>query len=193
VNSDLRHLAEQALKPLKQWSRNCHAASVALVKSGAIPGARVARGSCRVVPGQHSWVTIGDPYASNVVILDPTLWSYTLISPEVYVGNRNKWNYRPHGSGSIFTWGRPPEAKGRVVKLKPPAGGWSADAKTFLEMLGPLDEEGWKVLAHAPVQGWPAAEILSQLYGHPVLGVFIPVDIVGMVIGEDCNGLYPRS
>lgn len=189
----LKMAAEKVLAPMSQWKDRCHEASVALVRSGVIKGARVARGSCRLVPSQHSWVVLGDPYLTATVILDPTLWGHTRVSPEVWIGKRNRWGHRPHGAGNIYDWGRPNPPTGKVITLTPPKGGWSGIAESFLKQLGPLDFEGWRVLTQAPVQGWPATEILTQLRKHPQLGAFIPIDIVGMVIGDECGGLYPRS
>lgn len=191
--SGYKRLAEGALAPMKRWSKQCHAASVRLVESGVIPGARVARGTCRMVPGQHSWVCIGDPYADNVLILDPTLWSYTGVAAEVWVGERKRFNHRPFGYGNIFAWGRPPNCKlKQAVSLPEPEGGWTSAAKTFLEMLGPIDMDGWRILAHAPVQGWPATEIMTQMCRHSEsMRMMIPVDIRGMVCNE-VTELYPK-
>lgn len=189
---ELQRAAEAALAPVQQWHHQCHAASVALVESGAIKGACVARGSCKVVGSQHSWVALGDPYLGTTVIVDPTLWSYTGISPEVYVGSWNKWHHRPRGCMSIYEWGRPAPAKGAVVVLQPPKGGWSAIAKSFLDSLGPLDLEGWQLMANAPVLGWPATEIMKQMSEHPKIKAHIPIDIAGMVLGE-VSDIYPRS
>lgn len=49
----------RALEPLDRWAQQCHAASLELVRSEVLPGSRVARGSCPLVPGQHSWVVVG--------------------------------------------------------------------------------------------------------------------------------------
>lgn len=191
---DLKHTAERALEPMRQWGQRCHEASVALVSSGAIRGLQVARGTCMAIGGQHSWVTMGDPYNIHTIILDPTLWSYTSVAPEVYVGNANKWRHRPKGSGDIFMWGRPPEVPERkAYRLKPPKRGWSPHALQFLMVLGPIDLDGWRMMANAPVQGWPATEIMTQMFADEKIKAFIPADIVGMVIGNECGGLYPRS
>lgn len=64
---------------LEAWAQQCHAASVRLVNSGVFGGqfVRVARGGCRGVFGQHSWVVVGrDCYADDALIVDATLWSY---------------------------------------------------------------------------------------------------------------------
>jgi hypothetical protein len=193
LTMDLQKAVEEVLAPLDQWSKRCHEASVTLVESRIIQGMRIARGSCIAVPGQHSWVTVGDPYSSQSLVVDPTLWSYRGTTAKVFIGMREVWKHTPHGSGNIFKWGRPPQATGPVIELEPPAEGWSWDARVFLEILGPLDHAGWSLLAHAPVQGWPSREILTQLLKHPTLGPRIPIDIVGMVIGSECNGLYPQS
>lgn len=190
---ELQSLAQEVLAPMRQWENRCHEASVKLVASGVIKGLRVARGSCRLVPSQHSWAVLGNPYDKGALILDPTLWSHTRVSPEVFVGTGKKWGHKPHGSGSIFEFGRPPLPTGKIVKLAPPKEGWSTAAKGFLAVIGPLDFEGWSVLAHCPVGGWPSKEILGQLRKHPQLGNFIPIDIVGMLLEDTCGDLYPRS
>lgn len=190
----LRRTAQTALEPMKQWHHRCHEASIALVLSGKIKGLRVARGVCRVVGGQHSWCVIGDPYDEKAVILDPTLWSYTNIAPEVFVGDRKRWGHKPFGTGNIFTWGRPPEVPERkAYRIKPPKGGWSPAARVFFQVLGHIDLEGWRVLAHAPVQGWPAEEVLRAMSRHSEeLRMAIPVDIRGMLLDE-VPDLYPKS
>lgn len=190
---ELRHTAERALEPMRQWHHQCHAATCALVSSGVIKGLRVARGTCMNVGGQHSWAVMGDPYDKEALILDPSLWSYMSISPEVYVGTYKKWKHRPHGDRSIFEWGKPPEATGKVIVLQPPKGGWSEEAAEFLSMLGHLDLEGWRLLAHAPVRGWPAKEILGAMHKRPDIGGYIPIDIVGMLLDAAGRDIFPRS
>ncbi|MCY3933542.1 MAG: hypothetical protein OXH70_17670 [Acidobacteria bacterium] len=47
---------------LEPWAKNCHAASLEFVRSEVAPDdARVARGFCSGVGGQHSWGVIGGP------------------------------------------------------------------------------------------------------------------------------------
>ena len=182
LDTSLRIRAENILGPMEPWAFQCHAASVWLVKHGL--GDRVARGTCSGVGGQHSWVVFGDPYHPETII-DPTMWSYNPDVKGVWVGGPGR--HRPHGSGSIWSWGRPENAKGEPVELTPRQP-WSVEARRFLAMLGPLDEEGWKVMAHAPVGGgWPAAEIIDALCESGMQG-YVPIDIIGML--TDRNPAY---
>jgi hypothetical protein len=80
----------------------------------------------------------------------------------------------------------------KAYRLQPPEGGWSAHAKEFLKVLGPIDLHGWHILANAPVQGWPAREIMAQMQKDPNLRAHIPIDIVGMVL-DAVPDLYPKS
>lgn len=196
----LRALATEILAPrdgsgsLAQWAFNCHAASAQLVKTEAFQNevgpCRVARGACVGVAGQHSWVVLGDNcYNDRATIVDPTLWSYDESVKGVWVGSYRDKLHRPHGKGSIFRWGRPDPAIGPEVKLtptKPLSGG----AQAFLELLGPLDKNGWRILAHAPVEGWPAGEIIEAMLDTEGLSQWIPIDIVGMVTDRNPEGLY---
>jgi hypothetical protein len=182
---------DAALSPLGQWVQQCHAASVRLVQSGAIPGARVARGTCRGVGAQHSWVVAGhDVYAHDAQIIDPTLWSYDKSVVGIWYGSAKDGRHIPHGGrGSIWTYGRPAPARGPVVKLTPkvPLGG---EALRFLDMLGPLDRDGWMILAQSPVTGWPAAEIIAAMDDTKVLTALVPIDRLGMLTDRNPGGLY---
>lgn len=180
-------------KPLTAFAHQCHAASIQLVKSGYFgPKARVLRGTCRGVMGQHSWVGICDKtevYRHNIYVYDPTLWSYTGADPEVWEGKAITLGHRPHGHGSIFQWGRPDHPTDKVIDLAAPEGGWSPQAETFLDMLGPLDRRGWMVLFDAPMGDWPASEILEQA-SKTELAPFIPIDRLGMLTDLNPSGLY---
>ncbi|MEO6157149.1 MAG: hypothetical protein ABIQ39_05915 [Ilumatobacteraceae bacterium] len=183
---------EAAIGPLKKWSHQCHAASLAVVKSGVLgEPARVARGSCPGVAGQHSWVVLGnDCYVYDAIVIDPTLWSYDDRVDGLWVGNADERPHRPHGAGDIFDWGKPTSYGGEAIKLRP-ARALSADAKRFLRMLGPLDRRGWMELAsHAPVEGWPAGEILTAVENTPELAALVPVDRIGMLTDLNPGGLY---
>ena len=224
---------EEALAPLEHWSCNCHAASLALVKSGAIGEfARVARGwadgaygmwhnsrclrsfasadlarkprrkaglsslqsqfwgprGTAAVIGQHSWVVVGkDCYDRDARIIDPTLWSYRDDIEGIWTGTLKDGLHSPHGAGSIWNWGRPETGGGEPVELEfktlP-----SADCRRFLDLLGPLDAHGWKMLAHAPVEGWPAAEILPAI--NDTVAEVVPIDLIGMLTDRNPGGLY---
>ena len=163
----LRKQAKTVLDPLDHWATQCHAASVELVKSDGYEQARVARGTCTGVFGQHSWVVLGnDCYDDDAVIVDPTLWSYDESVKGVWVGSYRDGKHEPHGKGSIWRWGRPNEASEEPMELTPRQP-WSREAQRFLGLLGPLDMKGWIQLAHAPVEGWPAGEIIDALCETP--------------------------
>jgi hypothetical protein len=188
MNDYFRDVAGQVLAPLDGWAHQCHTASLKLAQSGHFGVCRVARGSCEGVGGQHSWLVLSnDCYHPTATIIDPTLWSYDQTVQGVWVGTANV-RHRPHGAGSIWAWGRPNEATGPVVELTPRKP-FSRSARGFLEMLGPLDEAGWIALAHAPVEGWPAGEIIDAIC-ESGMEVYVPIDIVGMVTDRNPQGLY---
>lgn len=176
--------------PQEEWALQCHAMSLKLVRSGLLPsGARVARGGTRKVRGQHSWAVLGDPYDPAATVVDITLWSYDPTAPIVYVAKGSDRPHVPHGSGSIWKWGRPPEPVSEVLELD---GDLSPVASDFLRLASPtgLDYRGWMFLANAPVEGWPAREILTAMSKSPRLAAAIPIDILGMVTDCNPNELY---
>lgn len=79
-------------RPLVAFRFRCHEASLALVRSGVLPeGARVARGSCPGVGGQHSWVVLGgDCYDRKAQVIDPTLWCYDNAVREIWKGRADE-------------------------------------------------------------------------------------------------------
>lgn len=175
---------------LHEFAYNCHAASIALVKKGI--GTRVARGTTPGVAGQHSWVVFGDDcYAKDARVIDPTLWSY--VSPDdppfIWEGVASDRPHRPHGHGSIWEWGRPDYPTGDIIEL-PLSDPFAPDAERFLAILGPLDMNGWRQLAHAPVEGWPSGKIFAAMAAVPEIAQWIPIDILGMVTDLNPGGLY---
>jgi hypothetical protein len=185
-----REAITKLFDPLKPWHHQCHGASIHLVKSGLIDGpCRVARGACEGVGGQHSWVVLGnDCYDEKAEIIDPTLWSYDSEVEGIWYGSYADGRHTPHGKGWIWAWGRPDSPRGPVIELTPRRP-FSQRAQDFLDMLGPLDRQGWSVLAHAPVGGWPAGEIIDAMC-ESGLDAVIPIDIVGMVTDRNPQGLY---
>lgn len=179
-------------RPFASWASQCHMVSLAMVQSDLFePGeARVARGSCKGVGGQHSWVVVGwDVYAPAAVIVDPTLWSYDPSVKEIWHGRADLGRHRPHGSGSIWEWGCPEAGGGPVVELTPSTP-LSDAARDFLAMTGPLDRRGWAILSGAPVQGWPAREIITAMLETEKVAALVPVDIVGMLTDQNPGNLY---
>lgn len=191
MDLDIKALA-QALAPMDRWHHQCHAASIAAVRSGVLPKARVARGTCRGVGGQHSWVVVGDDvYAPDAQIVDPTLWSYDSTVAGIWTGTAKNGRHVPAGGlGDIWSWGRPAPARESPIRLTP-AQPLSPDAEMFLDMLGPLDRHGWMMLAsNAPVRGWPAAEIIAAMDDTPELTAYVPIDRLGMLTDRNPGGLY---
>jgi len=169
---------------------NCHVVSLAIVQSGVYPKARVARGWAPGIDSQHSWVAIwGDPYDSTGGIIDATRWSYDDRIPGVWLGTLAESGYRPHGAGHFMTAGMPHNHGGREVRLivNHPL---SADAVDFLRILGPLDYSGWAEVAHLPVEGWPAREIIGAMLDTPQVAVLVPIDIAGMITDRNPQGIY---
>lgn len=176
-------------RPLDEYAHRCHAASIQLVKSGIFGSScRVARGFCPGVPGQHSWVVVGDDcYDKTATVVDATLWSYDETVDDVWVGLASERPHQPHGTGNIFAWGKPVHRGGETIKLTAEL---SPAATKFLGMVGPLDYEGWRTLSNAPVEGWPAAEIMAAIYDDARL-TDPPIDIVGMLTDRLPNLYLP--
>jgi hypothetical protein len=188
---ELAERAAEVLKPLGKWSHQCHAASLALVRAGI--GSRVARGFCTGITGQHSWAVVGmDCYDPDAPVIDPTLWSWRKDVRGVYVGDRARYGHTPHGDASIWGWGKPVSKGGPVIELTPKTP-LSESAEAFLELIGPLDRDGWFTLSHAPALGWPAGEIFAAMDDTEAVSHFVPVDMLGMLTERNPDGLYlPR-
>lgn len=188
-------LTEQAVseiigEPFESTRHRCHQVSLAIVRSGAIPGSRVARGMCDGVASQHSWVVVGDCYAPRAPIVDATLWSYDDAINGVWHGDTANGRHRAHGSqGTIWTYGRPAPPTEEPITLTPQET-LSARAREFLQMVGPLDRVGWSVLARSPVAGWPAGEILAAMDDTLAVRALVPIDRLGMLTDRNPAGLY---
>lgn len=178
--------------PVAEWAKSCHAISAAVVRAQIVKG-RVARGFCEGVPGQHSWVVLGDNcYDPDARVLDLTLWSYVEDEPVVWLGYADERPHRPHGAGSIWEWGKPAAGDGPPLGLTPAAAAnLSPAARDFLDLLGPLDRKGWHtLLSAAPVEGWPAGEILAAADATHALAALVPIDRLGMLTDLNPGGLY---
>lgn len=176
------------LDSFEDTARDCHSVSIRLVNAG-VPG-RVARGSCQGVGSQHSWIVLGpDVYAPDARIIDATLWSYDDEVEGVWHGTARDGLHVPHGAGSIWEYGQPQSSGGPIIELvtREPL---SSDAQLFLDLLGPLDVRGWAMLAHAPVGGWPAEEIIGVMYDTPALSALVPIDVVGNLTDRNPGDLY---
>jgi hypothetical protein len=186
----IEKVAEAIAWPSQGWAHRCHEVSLAIVKAKLWPGSRVGRGWSQGVIGQHSWVVVGDDcYAADALIVDPTLWSYDETVTGIWYGSAEDGRHVPHGAGNIWRYGRPQDRTGPAIELVVKV---SPMAEHFLQLAGPdgLDDRGWAFLAHAPVGGWPAAEILAAMADTPGLGTLIPVDRLGMLTNRNPGGLY---
>lgn len=182
--------ATESLGDMVQWRNQCHAASLHVVRSGALgPEARVARGFHGLVSSQHSWVAVGYPYSTNVFIFDPTLWCHAGKLPVPMYGTWVELGmmHWPKGLGHYTRNGPIPAATEDPVDLGCEL---SVDAQRFLDRIGPLDWRGWHHIATMPVEGWPAAEIIGAMRKNPKLKGFPPIDVVGMLTDENPNELY---
>lgn len=190
--------------PPTEWHGQCHAVSLAIVRAGIIPHARVARGTCRGVRGQHSWIVgptangrLGDCYADNAVIIDPTLFAYRDDVEGVYAlhADVDGWHV-PHGKGPhIMNHGRPPKPRpdgpGPIDLSGEAMAEMDADARSWINtMFGPLDRDGWTHLAHTTVIGWPAEQIVRAMALDRRLWTLIPIDRVGMLTALNPGDLY---
>jgi hypothetical protein len=187
-----RTAIRRALAPLDRWSKQCHGASLELVRSEVLPeGARVARGTCRGVGGQHSWVVLGNPYDPGARIIDPTLWSYDKTVKGIWYGSATDGRHVPFGGGrgEIWDWGRPADPTGPTIELTP-SFELSSAATGFLRVLGPLDRTGWMTLTQAPMLGWPAGEIIAAMDDTEELAVLVPIDLLGMLTDRNPGGMY---
>jgi len=181
-------------RPWKETAFDCHATSLGIIRSGVIPTSykpRVARGWCTGVGSQHSWIVLGgDCYDEKAMVIDATLWSYDDHVKGVYHGEARNRPHRPHGSGSIWDYGQPPAATEEPIHLAT-EDKLSDGALLFLGMAGyPFDFKGWTVLAHAPVQHWPAGEVFAAMADTPRLNFLVPIDILGMTTDRNPNELY---
>lgn len=181
----------EAIGGLEKWAKQCHAGSLALVRSGIMPeGSRVARGWHDMINSQHSWAVAGDPYDEDAVIIDVTLWSWTgQPVPGIAIGTMKELgNCKPHGYGSIWDYGCPAPPEDEIITLDYE---WSPEAQRFFDLIGyGLDRRGWSVLANAPVGDWPAKEIITAMNADDRINALIPVDIVGMITDENPGELY---
>lgn len=179
-------IAERIGMPMAEWKHKCHEVSLAIVRAKIFSPSRVARGVCRNVFSQHSWVVLGkDCYDPDAQILDATLWSYDPQVKGVWFGNDGR--HVPHGAGSIWNYGKPPEPEGPIIELAVPI---SKKAQGFLDLIGPMDRRGWHVLLNSPVGEWPASEIIAAADDTPALSPMIPIDILGMITDRNPGGLY---
>lgn len=192
---------EEAIGPLEKYRQDCHAASLALVRSDLLgTQARVARGSCRGVGGQHSWVVRGDQpedcYDPAITIIDVTLWSYDDAHPTVWIGNLGHGLHRPHGAGSIWQVGLPeagggPEAS-FTVPLSDEAEDWRKVCRRMTEE--PLDARFWgRLVSNFPMGGWPSREFVEAMLDTPSMSALVPIDIAGMVTNRNPGGLYMKE
>jgi len=190
IPADVIELCGQIDMAPEDVAYNCHGVSLAIVRAGLRPGARVARGFAQGVIGQHSWVVLGDPYDENVPIIDATLWSYDPDVKGIWSGTAKENRHIPHGAGHYFR-GNPPQHHGGDTIYLHPKTPLSDSARKFLRMIGaPFDAMGWMEVAHLPVEGWPSREIIEAMLDTPGIDVFVPIDIAGMVTDRNPGRLY---
>ncbi len=189
---NIEAIGEKIGIPSSEWYGRCHEVSMAFLRAGVVKG-RVARGWCLRVPGQHSWIMLGDQpedvdcYSPETPILDPTLWTYDKTVEGLWEGTLLDGRHSPHGLGSIWDAGQPVPGNGPPI---PPPPGLSVTALAFLQLLPPLDAVGWAGLLTRPVQGWPSKEIVTRALESDALAAFVPIDIVGMLTDTNPQGLY---
>jgi hypothetical protein len=174
----------------------CHVVSSQILRSGLIEHGRVVRGGCPGVPGQHSWVVVGDnPFDPEALIVDASLWSYRPdFTGKLFVGTMDDLGHEPHGycgGETIWAWGCPTLLDGEDVVELTPSFDLSVEAKSFLDVVGPIGRHGFGLLASsAPVLGWPSAEIIAAIDDTEEVSALVPIDRLGMLTNRNPNGLY---
>jgi len=169
---------EEAIGPIDKWAKQCHAASLALARSGLLGAdVRVARGwAFEVSVHQHSWIIDGEPYSALTEVLDITAWSYNRLRRQVWY-SPNLIHHTPHGHGRL----RPTTVPlvGEHVELE----GLSPQAETFLRKRFPggYGQGNLMKLVSGPVLGWPAKSIFDAMERQD-MSVLIPVDVLAMVL-----------
>jgi hypothetical protein len=192
-------MVEEVLgREFETTAHDCHGTSIGIVAARPdwLPeGARVARGWCRGVWGQHSWIACGDPYEARTPIIDATLWSYDKSVSGVFVTRASDKRYGPHGGdGTVWQCSPPPEPEGEILTLSDEEyEKLSPEAKHFLDRCGPLDARGWCVVGDYPVRGWPSSEIWAAMWrsrGPRGVSAFTQIDRIGMATDIDPRGMY---
>lgn len=184
---DIAQIEEAIRLPFQEWAQQCHAISLAIVRSGLVEG-RVARGWCKGVSSQHSWIVLGqDCYDRKARLIDPVLWSFREDVEGIWYGTYHDGLHEPHGWGHFTSGRRPTHQGGETIPF--PREGLSAGAKAFLDVVEPLDTSGWIQFFDLPVEGWPAAEIIARAHESD-LSAYIPIDRVGMLTDTNPDGLY---
>jgi hypothetical protein len=193
TNLDLAEIEAALGRPIEDFAFDCHGAALTIVRSGVVDG-RVARGWCHGIASQHSWVVIGDDcYDAEAPIIDAVFWCYQAdMEPGIWTGTMFDDLHHPHGEGSIWAYGKPPEPVGEVIPLAVELEG---DARRFMDIAAPygLDHHGWIVLAGSPVGGWPAREITEAMLDTEALAPLVRIDIAGMLTDRNPDGLYLRE
>ena len=189
IAEDTDRLARLIDLPFPLWANQCHGVSLALLRTGEFGPGRIARGTCKYIVGQHSWIVLGpDCYDENATIVDPTLWAHTETQHGIFIGRNRQWQ-QPHGAGSCFSVDQPSRHDGEIIELTPVTP-LKPSTQSWLSILGPLDIRGWMEVAHLPVEDWPAGPILTAMAETRGLKALIPTDILGMNTDLNPGGLY---
>lgn len=193
--------------PADYWVNRCHEISYEIVRSGILaePGpetCRVVRGAAPGygIFGQHSWIALGRPFDPKTTIIDATAHAWGKVEglvvstvADAYLGfELATFGHAAHGylPGQIMNYGRP-----RVHDLDTAylldTSEMSAQARSFLHLLGPLNDEGWLALVTYPHGGWPAREVCEAIVEQvPRAEVVLPIDVVGHTTDLNPCGLY---
>jgi len=192
-------MVEEAIGiPRDRWSRQCHAVSLAIVRSGLVKG-RVLRGYCDGVEGQHSWIaldTANDAFEREVEILDPTLWSYDDKVKDYLWWGTNLARHRPHGSGRFFDYGCPIGDGKDIVGLNT-CGIPGNRILRIMESTGfDYSLRAWSAFfnsGHFAYTAGGASDIIHAACFNTDLCALIPIDIVGNLTSINPDGLYMQG
>lgn len=191
----LQEMADAIDLPLDRWRGNCHSVSLRIVKQGLFGPSRVARGVCKGVSSQHSWVVCSRDdlacYDRKVRIVDPTLHCHRDDTDGLWEGSLEDGLHAPHGYANIWEMGCPVPGGQPAIRLELPP-----QAQMFIELMErvtgrPMDHGGRNRLFNGALAGVPVMpEIVKAAYGHDELRGWIPIDIVGMLTDVNPGGLY---
>ena len=185
---------EQAIGiPFPKWSHDCHKISQAILRTGLLGEARIARGCCTLVADpEHSWIVLGrDPYCPKALIVDPTLWSYCPEVKGIWKGPNLKRHF-PMGYGDLRDGPKPQRGTGPTI-VPTPGQPLSRAALKFIDMISGgqgLDLHGWASLMECNVGGWPASEIVEAMLDTKKLVGVVPIDLRGMLTNRLASYLW---
>ena len=187
------HIEWQVRSVLMEWEGNgppspgAYAIARYLIENRDVfgPGqARIAAGNVGPRTVRTYWVTLGDPYAKGVPIIDASLWTDGP-EPSVKWFPKGSADYVPFGAGEVQADGFPTGWNGAEIV---PAF-MSDTAREFLADLkvknpsAVFDTEFWFQLGGLPVGGWPSKDVYRAMLADETLRKFVRPHVAAMLVG----------